>query len=76
MPPEFGVKMTQEEFDEFGDFVFYFTYDQRGDGETFSAGIKEGNKEIQIGIKHENIDAYIYALQDIKQNLELLRIKT
>jgi hypothetical protein len=56
-----------------------FAYEPRGEGKMFQAEIHHpthsGLASASICLSYETVDAYIYGLQDIKQRLELLRIK-
>ena len=57
------------------DYLFGFAIDSDSDGTTFEAMISIQGQVTTVDVSYENIDAYIYALEDIKQRLEIIRIK-
>ena len=70
-----GFNISREKAKETaGDTFFSFAYDKQGNGEYFAAIIYENGNEHAIMLSHDVIDAYIYGLQDLKQQLELLRL--
>ena len=52
-----------------------FGYHKSGDGKTFTATVCVDGETIELIIPHQSLDAYIYGLQELKQQLELIRIK-
>lgn len=54
---------------------FAFGISKRPDGESYIASIVIEGKEHTLSLRHESIDGYIYALESLKQDLELLRIR-
>lgn len=70
--------LSQNEFDEKvseHDYIFGFAIDSDSDGTTFQAMIAVKGDVATVDVPYENIDAYIYALEDIKQRLEILRMR-
>ena len=54
---------------------FCFGIPKRPDGQRYIAAIVIEGKEHALSLTHGSIDGYIYALESLKQDLELLRIK-
>jgi hypothetical protein len=58
-----------------GDAYFGFALSKDSDGTSFEVILNDGRKEYCVIASYESIDAYIYSLNDLKQRLELIRIK-
>ena len=82
---EFGIDVKREDFEKTdlsrGTYVS-FAYSPEGDGSKFAVEMgnplienKDGHVRCTILLDASTLDAYIYGLQDMKQKLELLRMK-